>query len=313
MFKRYFLSIALILSLGVNLSAEENPELVQLSAHVYAYIGITEASPAVNGFGANCGVVIGSDAILVIDTLASAKHAQKLIEQIRMISENPIKYVVNTHSHFDHTWGNSEFAKLGAIVVGHKAIPVTAEQGEEALARAENYGLTVEDVIGTEIKLPDVLIDAFLEIDLGDVRVTVDYPGPGHTPDNITVFVNDDSVLFVGDLIFNKYHPFMGDGDIDNWTSILSDIEQSTAQIIVPGHGPRVSKSDIQDMALYINEFDKRARKLSTNKTQADAWALASELAFALPDQGRKELSNLIEMNLRTKYLPADGQGQSSS
>ena len=100
--------------------AEETAGLTKLSEHVYAAVDFKNASPAANSFGVNTGVVIGNDAVLVIDTRVSAKHAQAFIADIKKITSKPIKYVVNTHFHLDHSLGNCEFVKLGAVVIGQE-------------------------------------------------------------------------------------------------------------------------------------------------------------------------------------------------
>jgi glyoxylase-like metal-dependent hydrolase (beta-lactamase superfamily II) len=290
--------------IALNSYAQETPNLTKLTEHVYAYIGITQASPLGNSYGANCGVVIGSESVMVIDTLISAKHAKKLIMDIKKITDKPIKYVVNTHYHLDHTWGNSEFAKLGSVIIAQENMPLTKEQIEQIMAHPEPYGLTVQDLTGTTAKLPDILFDTSLEVDLGGVIVNLHYPGPSHSIDSITAHVNGDNVFFTGDIIFNGYHPFLGEGDIQGWINVLSQLEKLKAKVIVPGHGPAVALSDIIEMAIYLREFDLLARKLSKNKTQADAPSIAEKLILALPDQKRTELSSLIEMNLRMRYLP---------
>jgi glyoxylase-like metal-dependent hydrolase (beta-lactamase superfamily II) len=303
--KNLFFAI-LYLFIAVNAYAQETPSLTKLTEHVYAYIGITQASPSGNSYGANCGVVIGSESVMVIDTLISAKHAGKLITDIKKITDKPIKYVVNTHYHLDHSWGNSAFAKLGSVIIAQKNIPLTKEQIKQIMAHPEPYGLTAQDLAGTTAKLPDIFFDTSLKVDLGGVTVNLHYPGPSHSIDSIIAHVNGDNVVFAGDIIFNRYHPFLGEGDIKGWIGVLSQLEKLKAKVIVPGHGPAAAMSDIKEMSIYLREFDRNARRLTKNKTQADAPSIAKKLILALPDQKRTELSSLIEMNLRMKYLPED-------
>ena len=90
--------------------------LTKVADGVYSYADIKNSSPA-NSFGANAGIIIGKDGIIVIDTLVSAKEAKRFIRDIKAISKKPIKYVVNTHYHLDHTFGNSEFKKPSAVII----------------------------------------------------------------------------------------------------------------------------------------------------------------------------------------------------
>jgi len=305
--KRILLAIIFCLFFISFAHAQEAPALQKLSDNVYAYINIKNATPADNSFGANCGVVIGEESVLVIDTLVSAKHAKRLIEQIREISDKPIKFAVNTHPHLDHAWGNSEFAKLGTIIIGQRNMPFTKEYAAKALGYAENFGLSEEAMEGTTAKLPDILIDDTLTIDLGGVSVELNYLGHSHTIDSITALVKEDNILFTGDIIFNKYHPFLAEGNISSWIKILEKIEKTTAaKIIVPGHGPAALKKDIAEMAEYLKTFDKQAKKLCKKKTQEDSAEITEKLMALLPMQDRNELQNLVEMNLKMKYLPQE-------
>lgn len=284
--------------------AQDTTKLAQLSAHVYAYTGITQASPSGNSFGANCGVIVGDHAVLVVDTLISAKKAREFISQIKEITGKPIKYAVNTHHHLDHAWGNSEFEKLGAIIIGHANTPLSKAQVDFAIAHAQGYGLTTDDLAGTQACVPSVTFNDTMNIDLGNVTVTLHFPGASHTNSSITAYVNEDHVLFAGDIVFNKYHPFLAEGDIANWINVLSGLETSTASIIVPGHGPVATKKDLKELAVYLKAFDSTAKKLCQQKTQEEAPAISEELLRLLPDQGRTELTGLVEMNIRGKYLP---------
>ena len=94
-------------------------KLTPVAENVYAYVDTKAASPK-NSFGVNAGVIIGKDGIVVVDTMISAKEAKRFIKDIRTISRKPIKYVVNTHYHLDHAFGNSEFAKVGAVIVAQE-------------------------------------------------------------------------------------------------------------------------------------------------------------------------------------------------
>jgi len=142
--------------------------LTKIADDVYSYVDVKNSSPA-NSFGANAGIIIGKDGIVVIDTLVSSKEAKRFIKDIRAVSDKPIKYVINTHYHLDHTFGNSEFVKLGATVVSHKICKNNLkDRGEGALQNSKDYGLTEEDMEGTEIVYPVLNFQDRMEIDAGN-------------------------------------------------------------------------------------------------------------------------------------------------
>ena len=284
--------------------AEETAGLTKLSEHVYAAVDFKNASPAANSFGVNTGVVIGNDAVLVIDTRVSAKHAQAFIADIKKITSKPIKYVVNTHFHLDHSLGNCEFVKLGAVVIGQENSQQAVPQIKYCIEHAGDVGLTPQDMEGTTVSMPTITFKDTLSVDLGGVTVSLSYLGPAHTNDSIIALVDQDGVLFAGDILFTRYHPFLSDADVMGWLKVLSKLETTTAKIIVPGHGPVSTVADIKDLEIYLTQFDKQAKVLCAGKTQDDAPAIAQEMLKTLPDQKRTELVMGVENNLLTKYLP---------
>jgi cyclase len=273
--------------------------LTKIADQVYAYVDIKHASPA-NSFGANAGVIIGRDGIVVVDTLISAREAKKFIKDIRAISNKPIQYVVNTHMHLDHTFGNCEFAKLGAIIVASRDDKLGMKSyAEPALKNASAYGLTEKDMEGTEICYPVVTFEKRMEIDLGDRTVELINLGHSHTEGSIVVFVPDGKVLFAGDILFTNYHPNFKNGDIDGWIKALDSLAAMDFSVLVPGHGPLSGRKDIEDMKNYLVLFDKTASDLSAKSN--DVRYIVSELRKVLPP--RDELDMMIGANVKTRYL----------
>ncbi len=273
--------------------------LTKIADNVYSYVDVKNSSPS-NSFGANAGIIIGKDGIIVIDTLASSKEAMRFIKDIRAVSNKPIKYVVNTHYHLDHTFGNSEFVKLGATVMSHINCKNNLKnRGEGALQNSKDYGLTEEDMEGTEIACPILTFQGKTKIDMGNQKVELIYPGYSHTNGSILVYLPDKKILFAGDILFTNYHPFVADGNIENWTKVLDYIMSMDVAIIIPGHGPISNKKDIVDMKDYLITFDKKAKELTAKSN--DVEYITSEIKKALPT--RAEGDGLIPSNIQMKYL----------
>jgi cyclase len=273
--------------------------LTRIAENVYSYVDVKQSGPQ-NSFGANAGIVIGRDGIVVIDTLISSKQAKGFIKDIRAVSDKPIRYVVNTHHHLDHSFGNSEFQKLGAVIISHLNDRNNAvRHSEEALKNSKGYGLSEQDMEGTTIAYPSLVFSDRMEIDLGDQKIQLIYTKPSHTDGSILVHLPDKKVLFAGDILFTNYHPFVADGDIRSWTKVLDTIMTMDVDTIIPGHGPISSKKDIQDMKKYLVSFDQKARKLSSRSKDADYIAL--ELKKAMPPRAEGEW--LIKANVQMKYV----------
>jgi len=273
--------------------------LTKIADNVYSYVDVKGSSPQ-NSFGANAGIIIGKDGIVVIDTLVSAKEAKRFIEDIKKVSDKPIKYVVNTHYHLDHTFGNAEFEKMGAIIVSH----VNDEQnlrknGKSVLKNAKVYGLSESDMEGTVIAYPALTFNDRMGIDLKDQKVELIYTGNSHTNGSIIVYMPDKKILFAGDILFTGYHPFIAEGAIKNWGKALDYITKMDVVTIVPGHGPVSTKKDITEMKNYLIVFDKNAKKLSARSK--DVEYIFSEIKKVLP--ARAEGEWLIKSNIQMKYL----------
>jgi cyclase len=293
------LAISIFCGLSAGGATTAQAGLTKIADNVYAYVDTKHASPA-NSFGANAGVIIGRDGIIAVDTLISAKEARKFIKDIRAISNKPVKYVVNTHMHLDHTFGNCEFEKLGAAVIAQtEEKRAMKSYAEPALKNASAYGLTEKDMEGTEICYPGLTFEKRMEIDLGDRTVELIYLGHSHTEGSIVVFVPDVKVLFAGDILFTNYHPNFKNGDIDGWVKALDALASMDFAVLVPGHGPLSGKKDIEDMKNYLVLFDRKARELTAKSN--DLQYIVSELRKALPP--REELDMMIGSNVKMRYL----------
>ncbi len=274
-------------------------KLTKIADNVYSYVDTKNSSPQ-NSFGANAGIIIGKDGIVVVDTLISSKEAKRFIRDIRAISKKPIKYVVNTHYHLDHTFGNADFKRLGAVIISHTNDSKNLKaHGETALKNAKNYGLSEEDMKGTKIAYPALTFNDRMEIDLGDQKLELIYIMPSHTDGSIMAYLPDKKILFAGDILFTNYHPFIGDGNIEEWVKALDYIMTMDVEKIIPGHGPISNKKDIEDMKNYLIIFDKKAKELSAKSS--DVEYIVSEIKKVLPP--RTELESLIQSNIQMKYL----------
>jgi glyoxylase-like metal-dependent hydrolase (beta-lactamase superfamily II) len=273
-------------------------ELTKLSDNVYAYVGSKDASAA-RSFAANAGIVIGSDGVLVVDTLISAKEGERLLADIRKVTDKPIKYVVNTHTHLDHAFGNCVFAKLGATVIAQEADrDMLAKNGATILANAGNYGLKPEDMAGTEIALPNFAFGDRLLIDLGGETVELLRTAPSHTAGSLIVHVPSQKLLFSGDILFTDFHPFLADGDFAGWNKTLDALLAMDVERIVPGHGPLSTKKDVQEMKDYLTLFDRSAQELSALGLNAEA--VTAELLKRLPQRSLAEW--MVGFNVQSRY-----------
>ena len=297
--KRIAVICVLVWTAVFNTVAFAQEGLTKIADNVYSYIGQKDASPT-HSFAANAGIVIGRDGILVIDTLISAKEAQRFLADIRKVSDKPIKFVVNTHTHLDHAFGNCVFAKLGATVISHDADRRLLEKvGEATLKNIANFGLKPEDMIGTEIVYPALTFSERMTIDLGGETVELIRTAPSHTEGSVIVYLPARKLLFSGDILFTDFHPFMADGDIPGWARTLDSLIAMDVERIVPGHGPLSTKKDLREMKEYLLLFDAKARELAAVSQDVDT--MAAEMKKILPKRSLAEW--MIGFNLKSRYL----------
>ncbi|MBF0145616.1 MAG: MBL fold metallo-hydrolase [Magnetococcales bacterium] len=274
-------------------------DLTRLAENVYAYVGTKDATPA-RSFAANAGIVIGRDGVLVVDTLISAKEGARFLADIRKVTDKPIKYVVNTHTHLDHAFGNCVFARLGATVISHEADQaMLASKGADMLKSVGNYGLKPEEMEGTEIVVPQLAFNDRLSIDLGGENVRLIRTSPSHTEGSLVVYLPVEKLMFTGDILFSDFHPYLADADFDGWAKTLDALLAMEVERIVPGHGPLSTKKDLQAMKEYLVLFDTKAKALAA--ISQDAEAIAAELLKVLPKRSLAEW--MIAANVKGRYL----------
>lgn len=280
-----------------HLSAAER--LTLITENVYAYVDTRNGSPK-NSFGANAGIIIGADGIVVVDAMASAKEAKRFIRDIQAISRKPIKYLINTHYHFDHALGNSEFVKIGAVAVAQENASTAMEKtAKETLRNITAYGLTAEDMEGTEASYPTIIYGDRMTIDMGGEKVELIHSRYAHTDGDTLVYLPTKKTLFVGDILFTDYHPFLAEGNIGEWAKELDDIKAMDVEKIIPGHGPLSTKRDLDDMKAYIVKFDQKAKELASQLD--DIQKITAAIQNALPS--RPEGAWTIPANIRMKYV----------
>ncbi|MHA6759471.1 MBL fold metallo-hydrolase [Streptacidiphilus sp. PAMC 29251] len=176
-------------------------------------------------------VIVGADGLAVVDTRCSPAEARELREHLRQLSPAPVRWVVNTHAHFDHVLGNTEF------------VPPSQVPGAELWA----HRAAAAEITGTAV--PDHLVDRTHTLDLGDRAVQLLFPGRGHTDGDLLLLVPDADALLAGDLVEESGPPAFGSDSYPlDWAPTLDALLARTGPgtVVVPGHGAPVDAAFVR-------------------------------------------------------------------
>ena len=211
----------------------------------------------------NIGFIIGDQSVAVIDTGGSLKIGRQLLKAIREKTSLPISYVINTHVHLDHIYGNAAFINENPIFVGHSELP------KAMLLRKEFYETTNQNFLNIppeeSIQIPPSLLISInkpQEIDLGNRKLRLEAFPSAHTNNDLIVVDMNTKTAWLADLMFTERTPSM-DGDIHGWINALEKIEKSNYEVIIPGHGtpPANNNKAIRKIKSYLELLRNEIRQ----------------------------------------------------
>lgn len=272
-------------------AADEAPDadfVREIAPGVHVHHGqVSLYTPENEGDIANCGFVVGREAVAVIDTGGSAHVGARLHAAVRAVTDLPIRYVINTHMHPDHVFGNAPFEADAPSFVGHHKLARGLSARSERYLALNREALGEAAFAGTKIVLPTQTIAEPTRLDLGGRSLMLEPQKTAHTDNDLIVRDEATGTVFLGDLLFSEHVPTL-DGSILGWLSVLDALSKAPANRVVPGHGPvsmpwpdagRPIQHYFQVIRDEIRVLIKDNRTLSeatasVGRSEKDAWQL---------------------------------------
>ncbi len=254
--------------------------MTRVSEHVYALVGYP-----------NIGIVVGSRGTLVIDTGLGARNGATIVRVVQKLAKGPNLYLTTTHYHSEHSTGEQAFPANTVLIR-------PAVQQEEMIkglpAHMDRFrsmsAINKELLQEVKFRTPDILFDREMKLDLGGVMARLFWLGAAHTKGDELIFVEEDSVLFPGDIVESKLFPMMPNEDatLKGWLSIVDQLEPLKPRFIVPDHGELGDGSLIGKEHAILSELQGRALDLKRQGTSVDdaGRLLTAEFLAKYPDWG---------------------------
>jgi glyoxylase-like metal-dependent hydrolase (beta-lactamase superfamily II) len=256
----------------------------------------------------NNGWVVLNDYVLVIDANYPS-GATEVMPKVHATTPKPVRFVVDTHHHADHAFGNELWAAEGATIVAHTAVlDILKKSG------AADWALSAQrrpDVAASTLRLPSVIYRDSLIFDDGRHRVELHWLGVAHTSGDTFLWLPQEKILFTGDACVNGPHNNMRDGDTGEWIKTLERAKQFGAEKVCPGHGPMGGPEIIADQQSYFIALRRAVQAMiDAKKTPEQVKAAAADLAAELKKDAHiaRYVPGNPQAHLEKVYLELSGQ-----
>jgi len=250
--------------------------------------------------GGNVSVIVGDDGVIVVDDMFGQMYG-KLKAAIAAITPRPVRYVVNTHFHRDHTGGNGAFAQDGAVVVAHENV-------KRVLAGGSRSGLTCAVTPpAPEMALPKQTYRDTMTLRLAGRTAELRHPVDVHTDGDTTIWLPEANILIAGDLAFFGRYPnidFLYGGSIDGMIrgadELLELVKPDT--IVVPGHGPAGTPATLRDFRTMLADARERiARLKAAGRTEEEVVVMKPTADYdAKLKAGERGIGNFLRVVYRS-------------
>lgn len=259
----------------------------QAAPGVYVHHGVhRDIDTSYGGDICNIGFIVGDQGVAIVDTGGSPKIGGQLREAVRKVTQLPILFVINTHVHPDHIFGNAAFKDDHPTFVGHEELAAAMMQRQSSYLHHQDDWVGL-DAAGSEIIPPTLAVKKSQTLDLGGRSLQLTAYPIAHTNNDLTVLDSKTGTLWTGDLLFVERTPSI-DGDIKGWLKVIEQLRTVNAIHAIPGHGPipqdwqaaldnerRYLASLLDDVRTAIKQGRTMEQTMDTaNSSEQGKWAL---------------------------------------
>ena len=263
----------------------------------------------------NAGFVVTAEGVVVIDALASPRQGEQLLQAIRGVTDQPVRWLVLTHHHPDHHFGAVVLRKAGARVIAHPdRRTLAAEGGEDALIADWVRVVGLDAMRGFEFAdTPDRPVTGTDTLRLGGRTIVISHPGAGHSAGDLIVWLPQERVLFAGDLLVEDGVSMVVDGNSEELLRVLGAVDSLGARVAVPGHGaiPACSKDLLRRTRDYLTGLQAEMRTaVEKGVPMRRALAALPPADSARPvslDSRRRRNAARVYVEEERKYMGLDG------
>ncbi len=272
-------------------SASYDTGVIQTAAQAYAFIQPNGAT--------NAGFIVSEEGVLVIDSLMTPALATRLLSEIRRVSKAPIRYLVDTHYHGDHVFGNQYF--VPAPIIGH--VNCRQELIEKFDANMNRYTSGRPELIPEleqiRMTLPDVTFEDRMNIRLGDREINLIYLGRAHSAGDILLHLPQEGLLYAGDIAFHRILPAFPDGHITKWLDVMEETRKLDFDTIVPGHGPVGTKREFDEAKELMAHLHGEIRRGFDQGQSEEETAQGVDLGKFTSYLGQERIGQITQMAYR--------------
>lgn len=246
-------------------------------------VPVTESIYMLQGSGGNIGVIVGEDGTFIVDD-QYAPLTDKIVEAIAGITDDSVDFVINTHWHFDHTGGNENFGRMGAVIVSH-------ENSRQRMTTDQLVELfDTEQTAYSPEGLPKITFDESVRFHLNGETIDVFHVGPAHTDGDAVVYFRESNVMHTGDVFVRYGLPFIDQpngGDASGLVEAVEEVARRTdaETVFIPGHGPLSSREDLLSFGEMVATIRDRVREGIDRGSSFDE-IVASNPTRGFPEQG---------------------------